>query len=555
MRRSFDERLRPIAKRREGLRQRYERDPFAHLEDGHVKVLDLAPPIKEVVLDPWSHQEEIVRSWVDLDYLARTGALRFRNVWLEKSRQMGVTWITAYVMWWALTYHAIPGLAVSRVSADVDDGGNASSTDSIFGRIRFIHERVPMRFRLPLRFRQQPESIILNPQRSLAFLIGEGQTTDPGRGGKFGFCFLDEASRLSWGDAVQQAVVNACPQGRFYNSTHYGEDNLYYRLGETRDPEMVYLRHHWSRHPLYSRGLHLAGSRPTKCKQCFGTVNGLKWSREDPVAHRYPGKLTSPWYERAHAQFTDEQVAMELDIDPARALPARVFHEFAEDTHVVPEILYEPLIPTELSFDYGVGAPTAVGIWQEHTDAYCKIGEFEQADLTPDQVAAGIKQELARLMMRAGHYDAKLLKPEWTRQLLAVGDPAGEARELATARPLASDYARLGFSISAGQIAPTTRIIAVKRMLMGIPKPLRISRAGCPKTIKHFKAHRYPTDRAGNRKPGERPLEDEHKHMMDADGYLITWKFPPPMVDELMAAALDDASGKLDEAIGYGMRL
>src|SRR6266571_3379041 len=86
----------------------YARDPFKHLEEGHVVVLDLET-LRPTLLDPWPHQEALIADWVDLDHLTRTGELRFRNVHEIKSRQVGITWIVAYVCVWALRWHPVRG--------------------------------------------------------------------------------------------------------------------------------------------------------------------------------------------------------------------------------------------------------------------------------------------------------------------------------------------------------------------------------------------------------------------------------------------------------------
>jgi hypothetical protein len=70
------------------------------------------------------------------------------------------------------------------------------------------------------------------------------------------------------------------------------------------------------------------------CELCAGTIAGLIWNPRSPKAHRFPGRLTSPHYDRAVIGKTAEQVASELDIDRERSLKARVYDEFSGDLHV-----------------------------------------------------------------------------------------------------------------------------------------------------------------------------------------------------------------------------
>lgn len=545
----------------------YARDPFAHADEGHVHVLDLET-MEVVPLVLWPHQRELIGAWIDLDHLQATGILRLRNVHEEKSRQMGITWVTAWVVCWILHYHPTSGLALSLKGGEICDSG--PTPKSFFGRVKFIWRHLPEKYQAPLHFVGQPDPQIRNLRLANAFITGGGATSDPGRGGKFGYIFMDEAARIPMGEMVHAAVARACPSGRFYNSTPAGEDDMYYRLRNPKLPEYVYLRHHWSVHPVYNRGMHVAEvalydeqgnqqepvvqldaaqeAAAAVCPLCPGNRQGMIWTPTMPC-HRYPGKLTSPWYDLAVVELTDDQVARELDIDYTRSLTARVYPEFNEELHVIEDIPYDPQLPIELSFDFGWSSATAVGIWQEYPNEYCKIGEFEQTDLTPDQVVAGIKQVLRRLGVAEGDL-AGFNMLTW----LAVGDPAGAATSPQTGTTLFADYRREGIAIISKQRTVDQTITAVKRLLRGRPKTLLISEAGAPASVTHYKSNRWPTDRAGRPKPDPSgPANDVHNHSCRADAYLIAHKFPPAAdIQEYLEPVTRATSGHLaDDLPGY----
>jgi hypothetical protein len=527
-------------------RDRYALDPFALADDGKVSVPDLRS-MRPVPLVLWPHQREIIEAWVDIPYLRETGYLRFRNVHEEKSRQMGVTWVTAYLAHWIVAYHSAPGLALSRKLGEICDPG--FTIDSFFGRIRYIHMSLPDHLRQPLEFVGGNDPSVRNPGMHDAYITGEGANLDPGRGGKYAWVFLDEAARIPWGRSVHASVTRACPEGRFYNSTPAGEDDLYFWLRKTRPEGYTFLRHHWVSHPVYGEGAHIAATdeglveQPTDlmteataaCPLCKGTIAKVDWDATQVRSHRYPGKLASPWYDRAIVELTDEQVAEELDIDYAGSLTARVYPEFSEDIHVVDRIDVEHTgLRTVLFFDYGLDV-TSVIIGQESPTELRLIAEFEQGDLVPEEVAEGV-----RASMRRAGWTGTEVRPEHTRNMLCIGDPAGESRTLATGRPLTSDYGAAGFQILSRVRRVTTTIIATKRLLMGRPKRLVISKAGCPRLIEHLKMNRWPVDRAGNRKPAaSAPLDDQHNHAARALAYGITYLYPPPSTDE----ALEDQWG------------
>jgi hypothetical protein len=570
-RRAAREALRPIRERYASSRlagmDEYARDPVRLLREGLVRVLDLKT-LQVVRLIPWPHQVEVIEAWVDVPHLQETGELRFRNVHEEKSRQMGLTWITAYVLWWALNFHNVPLLALSRKLGEICDSG--PTTDSLFGRIRFIHERVPLHLRSPLVWVGGNDPAIRNPIRTSAFLSGEGATPDAGRGGKYAAVFLDEAARIPWGRLVHSAVSRACPAGRFYNSTPKGEDDLYFWLRDTRPAGYEFLRHHWSVNPAYNTGLHVAAIPPRvsegiaypgqhadqppellavaeSCERCAAAIEGVAWDAEQVRAHRYPGRLTSEWYDMANVELTDEQVAEELDIDYTGSLPARVYAEFSEERHVRELIPYDPALPVMLSFDYG-WAMTAVGIWQDAPLELRKIAEFEGSDLIPEQVASGIRANLRAIgvpEVELGDFN--------TLTWLAVGDPAGDAHNMATGRTLTEDYRAAGFNITSQRRSIDSTITAVKRVLQGVaPKRLLISRQTCPASVRHFKNNQWPVDRNGNRKPDARePLNNEHNHMCRADAYLISHLCPPPSPG--LKHGLQEPAERPESGLSYDM--
>ncbi len=516
--------------------------------------------MRETALVPYPHQRELTEAWIDLPHLRETGVPRWRNAHEEKSRQMGITWILAWLELWATTYHSLPGLVMHLNFSEVDDGGKGSTPDSFFGKMRYMHNRLPDAYQEPLDFVQ---GLVKHQYRPTAYVTGEGAGPDPGRGGKYARAIVDEAARIPFGESAHAALSSAIPRGRLYNSTPKGEGNVYFRLRNERPLGYQFLRHHWSAHPVFGAGKHIAGSLPGTCSLCAGLSAGMRWSADDPRAHRYEGKVTSAWYESAILDLTDEQVAQELDIDYTASLTARVYPMFSEEVHVVngfhglPET--EPFDPSlnryELSWDYGVDT-TAVGVWQDSPGELRKIGELEVHDADPDKVSDRLIDVLGDLGIPLA-----LLSKANREVMLAVGDPAGEARQQATGRKLVTEYRRLGWAIHSQKRSIEVTLTAVKRALNGRPKPIRINRATCPLTITHFKNNRWETDREGNRKAGGQIKNDRHNHMMRADAYYIAYKFPTPDLDEVVRDAARDSvagkvhgSGKLSESVGEGMR-
>lgn len=538
--------------------ERYARDPERWIEDFVIIASKFAAAsrVGPMRMRLYPAQRKTIRSWVDVEHLRATGELRWTNVAIEKSRQIGETWLFAAVLAWALHYHDVHGLAMHTKSTKIDDGGTRSTIDSLFGRVRYIDRRlkrgeVPGLGTLVFRpFSREPAKIE-NAERD-SFWVGEGQTDNPGRGDTFDAALVDEAAFVEHGEQVYAALDEACPDGKALLSTVNGDDNFHARICDERPSGWTYLRLHWSEHPIYSQGLHIAGVTPAKqptlemakaaavCDLCKGTLAGERWTSAAPQAHRFPGKLASPHYDARVIGKTIEQVANELDIDREAALGGRVYGEFSSEVHVMEEpILFDELLPTELGWDYGLDC-TSVIICQDAPTEYLVIGEVELLDrpgatVTPDVVAEMVRGELRELMLASGMREDRVemfLEPEWTKRLYCRGDPSGDHRELGTGKPLTAFYAAEGFRILPPPPMLTRRvddsIRAVKRLFLGTPKPVRIS-PRCELFRRHAANNVWPTDALGRRRIGaSKPLDNEHNHMMRGFAYLAVAKFPPP---------------------------
>jgi hypothetical protein len=493
----------------------YRLDPLSHLDAGHVSILDLETK-RAVVFDPYPHEVELIDAWVDMDHLDATGVLRFNNVRVEKSRQMGFSWTVCWVLLWAIMYHPVSLLALSKKLAEVDDGGNVSTPKSLFGRIRYMASgktwpdwQRPVDY---LHFRQGPDNIITNKLTD-AFIVGRGQEDDPARGGTYHGALVDEAAFIEHMDAVERSLINAIPRGRLYGSTPNGEDNLFADMRPDVQPRagFEHVRLHWTRHPVYSRGLHIAGEA-TDCEACEGTRAQRDWNPLDiDSAHRYPGKPVSPWYDWMVAQTIDEEaIAREIDISYERSLVARVYPEFSEDLHVVEHIGYDNNLTLEFSVDYGWSpSSTSIGIWQDAHDCLRKIGDVEVFEHTPEQVVSALRLRLLELGVPPME-----VEPRFSRNWLVIGDPSGEAAEVGTGESLVVQYRKQGLEIVSRREGVRQTIIALKRLLLGSTKPIRYSGDTCTATIRHMKNNRWPVDRMGRRKEGaSAPLNDEHNHM------------------------------------------
>lgn len=538
--------------------------------------------VRRVRMRLFPDQVATIAAWIDLDHLAATGELVFRNVVIEKSRQIGETWLFAAVICWLLHFHhGLVGGCLHTVGAEIDDGGERNTVKSLFGKVRYINARLDGAARLrfwPLS-NQGPAKV--ENQANGAVVYGEGQKDDPFRGSTLDFALIDEAARVRHGESVHAALSDACPDGKAYLSTVVGDDNVHARLADGRPEGWTYLRLHWSTHPIHAKGLHVAAALDfdvngkavgvaepgdPDCALCKGTLAGRVWTPDAPRAHRFPGKLTSPYYDKAVLDKTLEQVATELDIDREGALGARVYPEFQTDRHVVAGgIAYDDAYPVELAWDYGLDT-TAVIVLQ---DAYAELraigllemGSQHGTSAVPHLVAAALREYLARLGVQQRH-----LTPTWTRQLLGYGDPSGTGGSLTSGTSVVQEYAKLGFAIQSPPRYLTQRvdpsILAVKRLLIGVPKPLRICGVNGAELARHIRNNTWQVDAITQKRRQNAHLDDDvHNHSGRALAYYAVAKFPPPVEhgDDEPPPLSRDARRRTDRGVratvGYGGKL
>lgn len=577
--------------------ERWARDPVGWI-NAHVWIASvfsndgIRSRVRQVRMRLFPGQVETITAWLDLDHLQATGELRFRNIDAEKSRQIGETWLFAAVICWVLHYHrGSVGGCLHRVGAEIDDGGERNTIKSLFGKIRYIDARL-VRASLPglgdLRFwpvsNQGPAKI--ENLANGAVVYGEGQKDDPFRGMTLDYFFGDEFAFVQHGESVHAAVDDACPDGKAYVSTVQGDDNVHARIADEQPEGWRYLRLHWSAHPVYSVGLHVAAALERDergkavgvaqpglddCALCAGVLAGLDWTPRDPRAHRYPGKLASPWYDERVIGKTDEQVSRELDIDREGALGGRVYGEFQTERHVIAQgIPYEPLLPVEFAWDFGLDM-TSVIVLQDASDALRVIGLLEMGDLVgttavPQLVAAALRE----LLVTLGVPELETT-PFWTKKMQGIGDPAGDGRSTQTGISDIQEYAKQGFAILTPPRRLTMRvetsIMAVKRLLIGTPKPLHICGVNADVLARRLRNNTWPVDPISQkrRKGATRPLDDVHNHTARALAYYSVAKFPPPVeydadvASAVGAETIDDSFDRrgrrgVSTSLSYGMR-
>lgn len=167
----------------------------------------------------FQRQREFIQ-WMLERWLAREDGL------VEKSRDMGVSWLTVALGAWMMIFR--PGTVVgfgSRKEEYVDKVGDPKS---LFWKVRQFIDHLPEEFQPPGWDSKlfAPFMRIMNPTNG-SFITGEAGD-NIGRGNRTSIYVVDEAAHLERADAAEAALSQTC-NCRIYVSTPNGSGNLFYR--------------------------------------------------------------------------------------------------------------------------------------------------------------------------------------------------------------------------------------------------------------------------------------------------------------------------------------
>lgn len=309
-------------------RRRAAKDPVFFVRR-YLRTFDPRPEAYPHIIDfdPYGFQEDQILEFVDA----------IRNSWddfVEKSRDMGVSWIILAVILWFWIFE--PGFQ-ALIGTYIEDFVDNDELDSLFGKLVFMIEHIKDPKILPKGFKigkHKTYASLSNPVNGNS-ILGKAPTKKFGRSGRYTVVLFDELgfwqfARQAWaasGDSARCRIAITTPPD---------EPSFAKQL---RDGGKVHLTTlHWRLHPL----------------------------KDDE------------WYEHEKARRTDEEVLHELDISWEYSRSATVYPE-ARNV-VFGNYPYNPVLPVYVSIDLGLDAiavewyqPVQNSHWWTLVDSYEKI--------------------------------------------------------------------------------------------------------------------------------------------------------------------------------------
>lgn len=242
--------------------------------------------------------------------------LRGEDVLVEKSRDMGVSWMVLGVFLWFWFF--IPG-SQFLLGSRKEDLVDSKKVESLYGKLDYMMDRLSI---APPKYsadKHRTYMTLLNPSNGNS-IGGESANANFARQGRYKAVLMDE---IAFWESPETGWTAA------------GESTKC-RIGVTTPPKR----------PNFIKYLRFSGRVP---------VVTLHWKLHP--------KKDAAWYEAQKLRKLPEEIAQEIDINWEGSITGRVYPEFE---HIrVDKFLYQPSWPLYISHDPGYSPdPYALGWWQ-----------------------------------------------------------------------------------------------------------------------------------------------------------------------------------------------
>ena len=285
---------------------------FSWTYDPRLEDAGMNPAVPFITYD---YQDEVL---LDL-----ANAIGRNDVGIEKSRDMGASWMCLGIFEWFWRFRKnLSFMMMSRKEELVD---NKEDYNALFPKFDFIHKHQPA-WLVPKRHRNH---MLMKNLENGSIITGLTTTGTSGAGGRCTAALIDEFGlfKLTEGYSSLGAVQHTT-KCRIMNSTYKGQFGAYYDTMEKmkRSGQHV-IRLHWSQHPEKRKGLYRAAN---------GKVEHIDKSYVHPKGYKFvfDGTLRSPYYDlECERTPIPTQIAEDLDINPSGAA-SRPFDKDIIDRHI-----------------------------------------------------------------------------------------------------------------------------------------------------------------------------------------------------------------------------
>jgi len=332
----------------------------------------------DLPFDLYDFQEETA---LELIQAIREGYDEF----IEKSRDMGVSWLTLAVLFWMWLYEpGFQALVGSRKEDYVDNG----QLDSLFGKFDYLINHIKDLLVLPEGFalaRHRTYMKLVNPENGNT-IQGESANKNFSRSGRYTVVVFDEVG--FWPDARRSWTAAG--------------DAAKCRIAITTPPD----------EPSFAKAIRFSG----KVK-----VLTLHW-------RRHP-KKDRAWYDREKSRRTEDEVLHELDISWEYSSTGRPYPE--TDKLTFGNYPYNPTLPLYVVLDVGLDG-IAIGWYQpvQNSDWITLVEAYEVTDYVIERCLPFFGKEVGSRFTYTDKDLAIIEQVKYWKPGVFFGDPSGKSRHV-----------------------------------------------------------------------------------------------------------------------------
>jgi len=363
------------------------------------------------------------------------------DILVEKSRTMGVTWMSLAVFdWFWRFFPRSQFLMISKKEDDVDKKGDLRS---LMVKLDYIEEHMPNALRTRGREHSSQNGrshLLVYNMLNNSSITGESANENAGRSGRYLGVLRDEEAFATYGERITAACTETTLV-QFRVSTPNGTANSFYKA--KRDGRIKVFSFHWSIHPQYRQGLYefkdgVIRHLDKAWHDRYFKDKGREYNFVAEPTCADPGAewqhLRSPWFDQRCKRYgSPKDISQELQISyHGTGSPYFQPHKLAgsRDRHVRPpnwsgsiDRLFPVKIvdsdtreqrckawidfvggkpPQNTTYTMGVDIGTGTGssdsaITVVDDGSHCKIFEYKTNGILPEELAEHIVAPLYRL--------------------------------------------------------------------------------------------------------------------------------------------------------------
>lgn len=364
-------------------RRRARKDPVFFISN-YLRTFDPRPSAPQPHLDfeLYYYQEDAVH---ELVAAIRGG----EDLFVEKSRDMGISWLTlAVFLWFWLFEEGFNAHTGSRIQDYVDDG----TAKSLFWKLEYMIRNIKDPLLLPQDFDMRQHRTFMklkNPENGNE-ITGEAASSNFSRGGRYTAVLLDEGG--FWRD--------------FEGAWTAAGDSTQCRVLVTTPPNV----------PSYAKAIRFSGR-----------VKVLTY-----LWRLHPHK-DDAWYAYQKTRRSEEEMLHEIDISWEYSAAGRPYPE--ADRVSFGQYGYDSSLPLYISIDLGRDA-VAIGYWQpvRSSHYWTLVDAYENKDKLIDWYVPFFGGEVNSEFIYRDKDLEFIEKIKYWRKAIFYGDPSGRQRHIESER-------------------------------------------------------------------------------------------------------------------------